>query len=149
MRKSLKHKESAFILSNNYIGHLGYIYNNKPYVIPITYFYNGEKIICYSGDGHKINALRLHSAVALEVTEIESVNDWTSVVAHGTFEEMEGSHAKALLHEFSLGIKDLVLRKELVDLDYIHEFSAKIETDNLPIVFIIHIDEITGRLRHQ
>lgn len=147
MRKSLRQKECDFILSNNYIGHLAYIYQNKPFIVPITYFYYDQKIICYSGDGHKINALRNHNAVAIEVTEIESINNWKSVVAHGAFEEVQGSHAKALLHEFSLGIKDLILKKELLDLNFINEFSAKIESDTIPIVFKINVEEITGKMR--
>lgn len=40
------------------------------------------------------------------------------------------------------------MRKELRDLDFISEFSAKIESDETPIVFVIEIEELTGKLRH-
>lgn len=148
MIKSIKEEECKLMLHQNYIGHLAYVYHSKPFVVPITYFYEDNRIVCYSNDGHKINALRLHDRVAIEVAEITSINNWKSVIAHGKYQELEGSAAKALLHEFSLGVKDVIMRKELRDLDYIHEFSSKIEGDDLPIVFVINIEEFTGKIRH-
>lgn len=91
--------------------------------------------------------MRKHNAVAIEVSEITSVYNWQSVLVHDDYEELEGSTAKALLHEFSLGIKDVVLRKEFRDLDYISEFSTKIDSDDMPIVFVNNIEEVTGKMR--
>lgn len=147
MIKPLKKKECELVLEQNYIGHLAYTYLNKPFVVPITYFFKDDRIICYSGEGHKINALRKHNLVALEVSDINSVSNWQSVVAHGNYEELQGSNAKALLHEFSLGVKDVIMRKELRDLDYISEFSAKISSNDIHIVFVINIEEMTGKMR--
>lgn len=147
MIKSLKQDDCKLVLRHNYIGHLAYIYQNKPFVIPISYFYKDDKIICYSGEGHKINALRKHNAVALEVSEINTSDYWKSVVAHGIYKELKGSSAKALLHEFSFGVKDIIMRRELRDLDFISEFSARINSNDIPIVFIIDIEEITGKMR--
>lgn len=67
MIKTLNTNEKNIILNTNYIGNLGYIHNNEPFVVPITYFYNEEQnnIICYSSNGHKINALRKKNAVSL------------------------------------------------------------------------------------
>ncbi|WP_458627902.1 pyridoxamine 5'-phosphate oxidase family protein [Winogradskyella sp. PC D3.3] len=148
MIKTLNKEECKLLLSRNYIGHLAYVYQGKPFVVPITYFYTDDRIICYSGEGHKLNALRQHKSVALEVSEVTSITNWKSVVAHGEFIELERSSAKAMLHEFSLGVKDVILRKELRNLDFISEFSAKIDSEETPIVFIITIEEFTGKLRH-
>ena len=149
MIKTLDDKEKILLLSTNYIGSLGYIFQNKSFVVPITYFYNEEKnnIIGYSAMGHKVKAMRKNNAVSLSVTDIDSVNDWKSVLVQGVYKEEEGSTAKALLHQFSLGVKDLILRKELRDLDFISQFSSKIYKDDIPIVFTISVDEITGRMR--
>lgn len=149
MIKNLDKDDCQLLLKQNYIGHLGYIYKNRPYVIPITYFYVGNKIICYSGEGHKIDAMRKHAPVSLEVSDIESVDHWQSIAVHGTYEEFEGSTAKALLHDFSLGIKDVILKKEHRGLSYISEFSAKIANNDMPIVFVINIEEITGKMRRR
>jgi len=149
MIKTLETKEKKFILSRNYIGYLAYIYNNSPFVVPITYFYNEQQnnIICYSSNGHKINALRKNSATSICISNIDSVNDWKSIMVIGNFEEHFGSHAKALLHQFSLGVKDLILKKENRNLDFISQFSSKISNDDMPIVFTVSVDEITGRKR--
>ena len=152
MIRTLNQTEQFVILNTNYIGNLAYLYQGRPFVAPITYFYNQEQntVICYSALGHKISALRKNNAVSLCVSDIVSVNDWKSVLVHGTYKEESGSTAKALLHQFSLVIKDLILKKEMRDLDFISQFSSKINMNNLPIVFTLSIEEITGRMRkHQ
>ncbi|AUC81139.1 pyridoxamine 5'-phosphate oxidase family protein [Lacinutrix sp. Bg11-31] len=149
MIKTLDTKEKIFILSRNYIGYLAYIYNNEPFVVPITYFYDEERnsIICYSADGHKLNALRKNNATSICITDIDSVNDWKSILIRGTFNLHYGSEAKAMLHQFSLGVKDIILKTENRDLDFISQFSSKIFNDNIPSVFTITVEEITGRMR--
>lgn len=148
MIRQLTDKECLYILTNNYIGHLAYIFNEKPFIAPITYFFHEKinAIIGYSAEGHKIRAMRKNNTVCMEVSEIDSVNVWDSILVHGRFEELEGSEAKAHLHDFSLGVKDLIIRKEHRKLDFINQFSSKIYKD-IPIVFLIRIDEITGKIR--
>lgn len=149
MISTLTEKNSYELLENNYIGHLAYIYQNRPFIAPITYFFDKDKnaIIAYSEEGHKIRAMRKNTAVCLEVSEIDSVNNWNSVLAHGIFKELEGSNAKAYLHTFSLGVKDLIIIKKHRKLDFINQFSSKLYKDGTPIVFLIEIEQITGRMR--
>jgi nitroimidazol reductase NimA-like FMN-containing flavoprotein (pyridoxamine 5'-phosphate oxidase superfamily) len=152
MIRNLEHKECIHILTNNYIGHLAYIDNGKPFVAPITYFYdkNINAIIGYSAEGHKVKAMRKNPSVSMEVSEIDSVNSWDSILVHGQYKELFGSEAKAHLHDFSLGVKDLIVRKEHRKLDFISQFSSKIYKDDFPIIFLIIIEEITGKMRrHQ
>ncbi|WP_339895484.1 pyridoxamine 5'-phosphate oxidase family protein [uncultured Algibacter sp.] len=137
------------LLSNNYIGHLAYIYKNRPFVIPITYYYDDSTnaLLGYSGNGHKIDALRLNNGVSVEVAEIDSVNTWKSLVVQGTFREFEGCSAKINLHKFSEGVKEIIKKKEGKSLKYLSEFSSKIFKEGPPIVFKIDIEELTGRER--
>ena len=149
MIRILSEKESLHILGNNYIGYLAYTYQNRPFIKPITYFYDSKNnvIISYSGHGHKVTAMNKNDQVCLEVADIDSVNDWKSVLVHGTFEQLYGSQAKAYLHEFSLGVKDLIIKKEGKTLDFISDFSSKIYNDEIPLVYIIKVEEISGRMR--
>ncbi|MCA0133748.1 pyridoxamine 5'-phosphate oxidase family protein [Winogradskyella alexanderae] len=149
MIKSIEKSQCSEILKNNYLGYLSYISNNAPYTIPITYFYNEKEnyIICYSGLGHKINAMRKNITISLAVADIFAAKKWQSVLVHGRYDEISGGTAKLYLHEFSLGIKSIILRKERQDLDYISEFSSKIYNQDVPIVFLIRIDEMTGKMR--
>ena len=91
--------------------------------------------------------MRKNTNVCLNVSEIDSVNSWMSVLVQGVFIELIGSEAKAQLHKFSLGVKHLIIKKEHRELDYISEFSSKIYNDDLPVVFTIKIEEITGKIR--
>jgi len=149
MIKKLDKKEKIFILENNYIGYLGYIFQSKPFVVPITYFFDKKNnaIICYSGQGHKINAMRKIKTVSLQVAEITTISHWKSVLVHGNFEQHYGSDAKAYLHVFSLGVKDVVLKREQKDLDFISQFSSNIHKDDTPVIFLIKVKEITGKKR--
>lgn len=151
MIKDLNSEESIELLSKNYIGRLAYILGKTPYIIPITYYYNGQEdnsIISYSLEGHKIDAMRKKQLVALQVDEVASVTQWKSVLIHGEFEELSGIDAKNLLHQFSQGLKDLISRKEEKEIQFIHEFSSKLVAEgSSPIVYRIKISEITGKFR--
>ena len=149
MIRTLNPKECSRVLETNYIGQLAYIYRNWPYVVPITYFFDKDQhaIIGYSAEGHKINAMRKHTSVSLGVSEIDSVNSWQSVLAQGAFVELSGSDAKSQLHLFSLGVKHLIIENEHRELDFISQFSSKINTEDFPIIFRIKVEEMTGKLR--
>ena len=61
----LSENECINVLLDNYIGNLGYMANDIPYVIPITYFYDQESkcIISYSAEGHKIQEILLENSI--------------------------------------------------------------------------------------
>jgi nitroimidazol reductase NimA-like FMN-containing flavoprotein (pyridoxamine 5'-phosphate oxidase superfamily) len=149
MIRVLETQECKHLLSKNYIGNLSYIFGEGPFIVPITYFFDAENnvIIGYSAEGHKIDAMRKNSNVALNISEIGNINHWKSVLVHGNFEELSGSTALAKLHQFSLGVKALIVNKELRKLDFISQFSSKISMDDIPIIFQINITKITGKIR--
>ncbi|WP_299124307.1 pyridoxamine 5'-phosphate oxidase family protein [uncultured Winogradskyella sp.] len=151
MIRALSNTEKLRLLKNNYIGYLSYIYRNRPFIAPITYYFDEKQniIIGYSAEGHKVRSMRKNPNVCLNISDIASVNSWMSVLVQGEYEELSGSEAKAQLHAFSLGVKDLIMTKEHRELDFISEFSSKIYNDDLPIIFIIKIDEITGKIRRK
>ena len=113
MIKNLKAKESIHLLRDNYIGRLAFISQGNPYIVPITYYYDetSNSILGYSAEGHKMNAMRKNRSVSLEVDEIISVNNWQSILAHGVFEELQGSEAKFLLHWFAQGVTNIITGK--------------------------------------
>lgn len=150
MITNLNKEECLKILNSNYIGHLAYVYKNSPFVIPITYYFDKKNItvIGYTGEGHKTKALLLNNAVALEIAEIESIDEWKSILIQGTFEVLEGPDAKYELHKFSLGVKKLIEKKENKVLHFIPEFSGKTNSEALPVVYRINIQEITGKKRN-
>lgn len=149
MRSVLNQQEGIELLTNNYIGHLGYLSGSCPYVVPITYFYDEatQTIISYSSEGHKIEAMRKNPLVSLCVDEIYSVADWQSILVHGTFEELSSIDAKHMLRQFSNGVKSIINKEPDKNAQFISEFSAKIEKERPPLVFSIKINGITGKKR--
>ena len=147
--KDLTKKECLQLLTENYIGLLAYIDQGNPEIIPITYFYDPERhsIITYSGEGGKIEAMRKNSSVSFQVDEITALDNWKSVLLYGEFEELSGIDAKHLLHEFSEGVKKVILKKEDASPQFISEFSSKVNTDSIAVVYRINISEIKGKRR--
>ena len=145
--ENLSKSEIITLLKDNYIGHLSYIAQGRPFTIPITYFYDlgSNAIISYSAEGHKMEAMRKNGAVSLEVEEIVSNSNWQSVLAHGTFDELHGSDAKYYLHQFTEGVKNIIKQKEQTLPEFISEFSSKSSSKKIPVVYRIKILEITGR----
>lgn len=149
MRRDLNDSEAIKLLSNNYIGHLGYLSNSYPHVVPITYYYDiaTNTIISYSSEGHKIDAMRQNSLVTLCVDKIISVADWESVLVYGTFEELSGIDAKHMLREFSDGVKSIYNSAGEENAKFISEFSARIKKEKGPLVFRINVNAIAGKKR--
>jgi nitroimidazol reductase NimA-like FMN-containing flavoprotein (pyridoxamine 5'-phosphate oxidase superfamily) len=147
--KDLKEYEAIYILKNNYIGNLSYLWKNKPYVIPITYYYDEEEhcILSYSAEGHKIDAMRINNSVSIGVVQIKKVKNWQSVLLHGTFEELSGTHAKQQLHKFANGVKKTMFIKEDKYPEFLSDFSSKTTSGRLPIVYRIKVSKITGKQR--
>lgn len=137
------------ILRNNYLGHLAYLSQGKPYVIPVTYYFDPDEntIISYTSQGHKIDAMRKNNSVAVQVEEMQSMFNWESAMVHGTFEELEGSIAKQKLHQFTEGVKSIIQRKEHKEVEFINEFSSKLYSRGIPIVYRIKILEVMGKRR--
>ncbi len=147
--KELTQEECLALLADNYIGRMAYITEGRAEVIPITYYYDPVQhaVISYSGEGHKIEAMRRNGSVSFQVDEISALDKWRSVLLYGTYEELSGMDAKYQLHKFSEEVKKIVLRKENSTLHFIREFSSKTETSGIPIVYRLKITEVHGKRR--
>lgn len=146
MITALTENECLQFLAKNCVGHIAYLKNKQPYLVPITYFFNQkETLICYSSEGDKINALRAHKKTALCTSVIHDFNDWKSVQAVGDFEEIVGSDAKLCLREFTNGIKFILENTAGKSLHFVNEFSNKSKKNEIPVVFKVHIHQLTGK----
>lgn len=141
--------ECTRVLRDNFMGHLAFISKEQPFVVPITYYFDptDNTVISYSALGHKIHAMRKNKSVSMVVEDIQSMTNWESVMIHGTYEELEGSTAKQKLHQFTQGVKGLLLQKEHKEVEFISEFSSKLYSRGVPIVYRINILEIRGKRR--
>lgn len=150
MIHNLKMDDCLAVLANNYVGRLGYIYGQTPFIIPITFSHDAENkyIISYSAEGHKLVAMRQYDKVALQVDEIETIHNWKSVLVQGRFEELEGSEAKFYLHRFAEGVRETMKRRGKENARFIRDFSSRLDTRGLPIVYKMTVNDISGKFRN-
>lgn len=83
------------LLRGEVIGRIGCLHEGRPYVVPVTYAYDGESVICHSAVGWKVMAMRLDPEVCFEVEHVARLSDWRSVIAWGHYEELHGPDAMA------------------------------------------------------
>ncbi len=83
------------VLHSEVIGRIGCISDDRVYVVPVTYVYDGACVYGHSADGDKLRAMRTHPQVCFEVERVDNLANWQSVIAWGTFEELRGQDAEA------------------------------------------------------
>ncbi|RKD14514.1 flavin mononucleotide-binding protein [Pelobium manganitolerans] len=144
--ETLQARECIALLNENYIGHLAFIADEKPYTVPITYYFDQkDSIIAYAGEGFKIEAMRKNSRVALQVEQIEDVKNWRSVMVQGHFKEAFGSEAKFLLQEFANGVKNVISQHHHQHVRFISDFTSDVYTRGTTSVYRIKIKEMFGK----
>ena len=70
------------------IGRLACVKDDQPYVVPLSFVYNGVYLYSFTTAGQKIDYMRLNPRVCVEFDEISSTNKWQSVIVIGRFEEL-------------------------------------------------------------
>ena len=134
-------------IKRNYIGKLGFISHDSPFIIPITYYFDEEEncIIAVTTEGHKIEGMRKNNSVCLLIEEINSLKSWKSVLISGKFQELSGSDSKNYLRRFSTGIKEILIRDTNQPSIFLNDIINKKYTALNTIVYKIKIWDITGR----
>ena len=84
-------------------GHLACVLENgEPYLVPINYLFEGGDVFVHTLPGKKLDALRTHGKVCLQVEEIKDDCRWRSAIVFGEFEEIKQTSRKLrILQKFS------------------------------------------------
>ncbi|UPA22892.1 pyridoxamine 5'-phosphate oxidase family protein [Candidatus Peribacteria bacterium] len=88
MQIDLTPSQCEDILERNHYGHLGCVDNGQPYVLPITYVYDSGTFYAFSLTGRKIDIMRKHPSICIQVERIVSEREWESVLCFGEYEEV-------------------------------------------------------------
>jgi nitroimidazol reductase NimA-like FMN-containing flavoprotein (pyridoxamine 5'-phosphate oxidase superfamily) len=62
--------------------------NNQPYVVPIYFAYEPDRLYGFSTVGQKVEWMRDNPLVCVEADEVRAHNEWASVVVLGRYEEL-------------------------------------------------------------
>jgi uncharacterized protein len=86
------------VLQSQVVGRIGCCVDGIPYIVPVTYAFDGKYIYIHSREGRKIKMMRNNPHVCFEIDEIENMANWRSVVVIGRYEELtkEQDQQKAL-----------------------------------------------------
>jgi nitroimidazol reductase NimA-like FMN-containing flavoprotein (pyridoxamine 5'-phosphate oxidase superfamily) len=136
-------QESSDILARVGFGRLACAHENQPYIVPIYFAYEPDHLYGFATMGQKIEWMRLNPLVCVEVDEIHSDVDRTSIVVKGRYEELPEKpeyyskmrrQAQALLEKrcmwWQSGFAAAQTRGQL--------------SRDIPVFYCIHIEEITG-----
>ena len=81
------------LLLSQVIGRLACSDDYQPYIVPITYAYDGEYIYGQTTEGTKLTILRKNPRICFEVDRLKDMVNWQSVIVYGEFEELQDEDA--------------------------------------------------------
>ncbi|WP_178985557.1 pyridoxamine 5'-phosphate oxidase family protein [Winogradskyella helgolandensis] len=89
MLGNLNNRQIEHVLHSLIIGRIGCHTDNKTYIVPITYAYDGKYIYGHTNEGMKIDMMRKNPMVCFEADVVDNMSNWRSVIAWGKFEELK------------------------------------------------------------
>jgi uncharacterized protein len=81
-------KESRELLQKVGYGHLGFIHEEKPSVIPMHYYLEGADIYLFTTEGMKTYGMDANPEICLQVEEVHGSLHWQSVMVKGRAERI-------------------------------------------------------------
>jgi uncharacterized protein len=137
------------ILSSQVIGRLACTDGKQPYIVPVTYAYDGEYIYGQSNEGTKLDILRKNPLVCFEIDIMTDMRNWQSVIISGKFEELkkkEAASAREILFNrvFPLMTSSTIHAHE-------HEVTETVDDSSRVkhVMYRIKIKKMTGRFEKQ
>lgn len=135
MTRALNESEAWAVINAGRMGHLGCIDHDEPYVVPINYLVEDQRIYSHSLPGRKISALRSHARACLQVDQIQDDFHWQSAIAFGSYEEVDDAQKRTIV------LRQLLDRfPELTPVESHLAREGKWEV----VVFSLRIDKVTG-----
>lgn len=125
------------------LGRLGCSRDNRPYVVPIYFAFDGKHIYAFSTLGQKIEWMRSNPHVCLEIDERISQSNWMSVIVSGSYEELPDEP------EFEIARRQAqdVLQQRIMWWEPAILAGCPRDTPIAitPVTYRIHIESMTGR----
>jgi nitroimidazol reductase NimA-like FMN-containing flavoprotein (pyridoxamine 5'-phosphate oxidase superfamily) len=140
--RDMTERASRELLGGSHLAHLGCVRDHRPYVVPVNYAFDEEKLYAFSLLGQKIEWMRSNPIACVQVEKIGEHHLWKSVVVIGRYQELpdtpqwhnERIYAWSLLQKRSLWWEPASSRP-----------GTSPQLPETPIFFSISIDEISGR----
>jgi len=129
-------QDARALLRKGSVGHLGCVFADEPYVVPINYYFDGRAIYSHSLPGRKMTALRQHPRACIQVDKVDDQLHWQSAIAFGSFEEVHDESERAEV------MRQLLARFPMLTAVESQRTGAARAPESL--VFRIQVDRVTG-----
>ncbi len=144
-RRELTEDQVNSILLSQAYGRLACTDGNTPYIVPITYAYDGKFIYGQTNEGTKLAMMRKNPSVCFEVDRMTDMKNWKSVIVYGRFEELKGQMEEEARDKFFGKLFPLTTRTSLHPFQHETGYEPDDTTRIKKVMFRIEIEKITGR----
>lgn len=138
-----------FLLSQA-VGRIACTDGKRPYIVPVTYVFDGKDIIGQAREGMKVSMMRANPNVCFEVDAMSNMANWQSVILTGTFHELKGKEAEKARDYLFHHVWPLLTSSTIHPHE--HEVSSGKPDDSnriKPVMYRIKIKEKSGRFEKQ
>jgi nitroimidazol reductase NimA-like FMN-containing flavoprotein (pyridoxamine 5'-phosphate oxidase superfamily) len=137
------------VLSSQVLGRLACSDGDQPYIVPVTYSYDGEYIYGQTNEGEKLSILRKNPHVCFEADMMTDMANWQCVLVFGEFEELEEEAAKEAREVLFKRIYSLMTSSTIHAHE--HEQTGKTDDSNRVknIMYRISINKLSGRFERR
>lgn len=149
MTGTLSDTQIRNLLSSQIVGRLACTDGRRPYIVPVTYTYDGTYIYAQSNEGTKLRILRRNPNICFEVDCMTDMRNWESVVVYGKFEELKNEHAQEARELLFDKVYPLMTRSVIHSHE--HNITGSIDDSNRIkfVMYRIKINRISGRFEKQ
>jgi uncharacterized protein len=138
----MRSRECREMLKRLGYGRLACASNNRPYIVPLYFAYDADRLCCFSTVGRKIEWMRLNPLVCVQVDEIRGHDEWTSIVVMGQYVEIPNGREFA---ESRGHIRSLLKQRALWwQSGYTASQIRRKPKPPISVFFYIKIEELTG-----
>lgn len=146
MLGELRHEQIEHLLHSEVVGRIGCHAEGRTYVVPVNYTYDGEFLYGQAADGMKLRMMRANPEVCFQVDHRIGLSDWQSVIAWGTFEELQGDEARRAVDLLLDRLLPLLAGEDaLATHDKARETLAAGASPDRLAIYRIRLRERTGR----
>lgn len=132
----------ADLLTRARLGRLGCSQANQPYVVPCYFAYSDNYLYSFTTLGRKIECMRANPLVCVEVDEVVSPEEWSSVIVFGRYEELPDTpdykRERAVAHDV------LQSKGPWWEPGYVKTLLHRTERPLVPVFYRIRISDVTG-----
>jgi uncharacterized protein len=86
--RSMTRQASIELLARAKVGRLACAHEGQPYITPMSFTYEAERLYSFSTVGQKITWMRANPLVCVETEELANRQDWATVIVLGRYEEL-------------------------------------------------------------